>query len=267
MGKYEMLFNLNLAIQNYGGKLLSIKRLPYIMKEKSSLERNRELFRFKKSDICYILGLGPSLKGIDLSKLKGDSIATNRFYRYDNIHQIDPTYYLMMDNAYFSDSEKQCLIDAKNQYPRSAFVLNGKYHAEAEQIVGSDLIYYMYSWNGIFSGKTIDLCKVLPAFGNVVCCAIGLALGLGYKRIVLLGCDFNSFATQKVQHCYEEAKDAPKLRTLASELFNYSFEAEMHNQLSDYAKKHDVVIVNGTPPSLIDAYPFLSEKEQCEISK
>lgn len=27
MGKYEMLFNLNVAIQNYGGKLLSIKRL------------------------------------------------------------------------------------------------------------------------------------------------------------------------------------------------------------------------------------------------
>ena len=106
-----------------------------------------------------------------------------------------------------------------------------------------------------------------PAFGNIVCCAIGFALGLGYKRIILLGCDFNSFATQKVEHCYSESKDKPKLRPLSMELFCYSFEAEMHNRLSVYADNHKIEILNGTPNSLIDSYPFLSHDEQKRISK
>lgn len=267
MGKYETLFNLNLDIQNIGGKVLSLKRLPFILREKTSISRNIELFSKKKNDVCYILGLGPSLKEIDLSKLNGDTIATNRFYKYDTSHSIDPTFYLMMDNDFFLNKEKQCLIDAKRQYPHSAFILNGKYHAEAEGIVGSDSVYYMYSWNGMFSGKKIDFCKLLPAFGNIVCCAIGFAMGLGYKKITLLGCDFNSFATQKVQHCYSEDKNAPKLRSLASELFNYSFEAEMHNRLAKYATEQGIQVLNGTPNSLIDSYPFLTDIEQSEISK
>ena len=267
MGKYDILFKLNLYIQNFGGKLLSVKRFPFIVREKDKLMRNRELFQFKNSDTCYILGLGPSLKQIDLKKLHGDTIATNRFYRFDADCTISPTYYMMMDNDFFSKG-KDCLIHARTQYPDSAFVLNGKYSQEALTHTGESNTFFMYSWKGLFSAsRELSITKLMPVFGNIVCCAIAFAMSMGYKRIILLGCDFNSFATQKVQHCYAEAKDAPKLRSLAMELFCYSFEAEMHNRLAEYANNHGISIENGTPTSLIDSYPFLSDTEQSEISK
>lgn len=267
MGKYDTLFSLNMKVQDIGGKILSLKRIPYVIKEKKTLSKNKELVTNRKSDTVYILGLGPSLKEIDLTKLEGDTIAINRYYRYDSRKEFEPTYYLLMDNDFFCEKEIGCLINAKKQYPKSIFVLNGRYHSVAEKAIGSDFVYYLFSWKGLFSGSRIDLCKVLPAFGNSVCCAIGLAIGVGYKKIILLGCDFNSFATQKVEHCYSESKDVPKLRPLSVELFDYSFVAEMHNRLASFASLNGVYIFNGTPNSLIDSYPFLPKGEQSEIGK
>ena len=114
-------------------------------------------------------------------------------------------------------------------------------------------------YNGYYiTPKKIDITKIMPAFGNVICAAIAFAIGAGYKKIVLLGCDFNSFAFPHEIHCYDGGKDNKAARriSLDFELFCYSFDATVHLQLAKYANLLGVEIVNSTKGSLIDAYPM-----------
>jgi hypothetical protein len=109
-------------------------------------------------------------------------------------------------------------------------------------------------WSGIFKAeKSIDFTKNLPTLGNVMVVAIALALYVGYKEIILLGADFNSFASTSRKHCYTEDNNV-KLRSLSSELFMHSFVADTHYELRKYAEKHGVRIINATKGSLLDAY-------------
>ena len=100
----------------------------------------------------------------------------------------------------------------------------------------------------------------MPAFGNVACTAIACAMALGYKKIVLLGCDFNSFASRSNNHCYTD-KNIDRLHKMSYELFCYSFNADMHDELQFYAMEHDIEIINSTKGSLIDAYPYVIDEE------
>ena len=95
----------------------------------------------------------------------------------------------------------------------------------------------------------------MPALGNVASAAILCAIGMGYKKIVLLGCDFNSFTTPFRSHCYSEPGERKRIR-LFFELFCYSFAADTHMEIAKYAEKMGVTIVNSTKGSLIDAYPL-----------
>ena len=118
---------------------------------------------------------------------------------------------------------------------------------------------FLAMYNGYYiDPKKFELTKVMPAFGNVVCAAIAFAIGAGYKKIVLLGCDFNSFAFPHEVHCYDGGKENKAVRriSLGYELFCYCFDAFVHVQLAEYARTLGVEIINSTKGSLIDAYPM-----------
>jgi hypothetical protein len=79
---------------------------------------------------------------------------------------------------------------------------------------------------------------------------------MGFKEIYLLGCDFNSFAAQTENHCYDKKNDIISRRiSLADELKFYALVAYHHYALQKLALKMNVRIVNLTENSLLDAYP------------
>lgn len=256
MGKFHKLFWLDTKIFDFGGLLLSIMRLPYFIKNRSWILKNRELRSYKKSDTCYILGLGPSLKDVDFSKLKGDIISVNSFYRMKD-QSIQPDYYCIIDNIDYLSEHSTILSDASRQYPNTVFILNGKYKMQAESKINPNVSkYYCFAWGKYFNhDDKVDMCRIMPIMGNVICLTIYMAMYIGYKKIILLGCDFNSFTSRKELHCYEE-KDQSKSMSLAYEMFSYSFCADTHMNLYRYAKEHDIEIINATKGSLLDAYPF-----------
>ena len=260
MGKFNKLFWVNTKIFDLAGVALKLKRLPYYLKNYDVIKKNGELKNYKTSDTCYILGLGPSLKDVDLKKINGDVITVNTFYRMED-DNIIPKYYCIMDDVDYISDDSTLLRDATHRYPDSIFILNGKYKQQAEKRINKKVKrYYSFSWGGYFDEKMkIDMCKVMPIMGNIICMAIYMAMFIGYKRIVLLGCDFNSFTFRKEVHCYQE-EEQKKAMSLGYELFCYSFCAETHMRLAKYAKKKGIKITNATKGSLIDAYPF-SERE------
>lgn len=255
MDKYRVLFDLNNRIIDFFGLLLMIKRIPLLLRDREYRKRNQLLINEKKHNSCYVLGTGPSLKTIDLSKIDGDTIATNMFYQYDDSSKLNPDFYILVDEDYYIGDAKKYVPEIFQKYPNSTFLLNGLYRKEIESIVPNNLkVNYVYLWNGAMnSRKRIDCTKILPAMNNVVNIAISVGIFMKYDRIILLGCDFSSFAATKKVHCYND-EEAHRNMTLAYELYNYSLVAEAHLQLDKYAKMNGIKILNATKGSLIDAY-------------
>ncbi len=258
MDKIGLFLKLNNTAWSLGNSVLGAMRIPLAIKTKGIRKKNTELAKYKKSKRCYILGLGPSLKGVDFSKLDGDLIATNRFYKFDDKKQLIPNYYVVVDRAFYGGDAKDAFKECVMQYPDTCMVLNGIYRDWCENEIGNinKLRHYFYMWNGGVSAKRdLSLTKVLPAVNNVVHIAIMLALHCGYEEIVLLGCDFNSFASPVANHCYKDAK-SERLWTMEYELYAYSLAAHAHNELNKYAHNKGQRIVNCTKGSLLDAYEF-----------
>lgn len=255
MGKYDTMFGLNKFIINFTGKLLSISRILYSYNIRNHLKRNTELLSRRKTDRCFICGLGPSLQEIDLTKITEDIIVVNRFRLFDSKRLINPTYFCMVDEEFFKGHSTDYLKSTVAEDVDSAFVLNAKFFKQTKDILKkTENCYFVSMWSGILKAeKVIDFTKNLPALGNVMVVAIVLALYVGYREIILLGADFNSFASTSRKHCYSE-DDNMSILSLSSELFTYSFVADNHYELRKYAEKHGVRIINATKGSLLDAY-------------
>lgn len=259
MDKLEILFNLNNKIFDCFNRVLRVVRIPKEIKSLEIRKKNIALKRYKKSDKCYVVGLGPSLKNVNLDILDGDIITVNRYFRFDAEGKKKPTYYCILDKAFFGRNAAKELKAAICQYPDSCFILNGLYKSWCDLELSHKHLFYSYMWNGAFiHKKKVDFTKVLPIANNVVNVAIMLALYCEYKEIYLLGCDFNSFASPVASHCYKDEK-SERLWRLDFELYCYSLIANSHSELKQYADEKGITIKNITKGSLIDAYDFDNE--------
>lgn len=251
----------NLSFVNFGGKIKYILRLPSLRRVLRLLKRNKQLINNRTHDIIYICGLGPSLADVDLDKVckqNADTLVVNHFFKMASGTRLAPTYYMMADAGFISSKHRPALEKAIELYPNAKYIWNSSFPQLDPTVMDFPCDkYFMAMYNGYYIKPTnFDITKVTPAFGNCICAAIAFAIGVGYKKIILLGCDFNSFAFPNEVHCYDGGKDNKGARriSLAQELFSYSFDAAVHENLGKYAKMLDVEIVNATRGSLIDAY-------------
>ena len=254
MSKYETLFKLDVFLQDVFGKAITIKRKITNPNSRNLMNKNLSLKEKKKSNICNVLGLGPSLSDVDYKNLEGDFIVVNRFHKFDK-GSISPIAYILCDGAFYQEPLISELVEIYKLYPGTLFLLNGlSYDIIKKRLPDDDRVLYIYYGGGVFNHKDeIDYSKWVPIKLNVVAEAISVAMYMNYKEINLYGCDFNSFASQKSVHCYEE-KDNDRSISLSFELFCYSFAAYIHTELSKYADDHGIKIINRTKGSLIDAY-------------
>lgn len=269
--KFELLFDLNKFTFNLAGKL---KWIEYFLLHQSAfkkINKAKELVdeqgNMRKK--CYIIGLGPSLKDVNLNKIKGDSFVLNRFFKAGSKYpDFVPTYYHLTDGQFTNEENIRDFEECMRAYSKKGtrYIMDATFAEESIlKQYETDVFYYILSFTGLLNPtKDYYINKPLPILFNTVCSCILLAILMGYKEIVLLGCDFNSFATPMPQHCYEENRKE-KLRTLSMELFCYSFAADTHYELQRYAVRNGVKITNSTKGSLIDAYPIVVEEELYNI--
>ncbi|WP_291595098.1 hypothetical protein [Bacteroides sp.] len=260
---FRSLYRLNLQFINAGGKVKYLLRLPSLSKTLKLLKKNQEIISNRKHDTIYICGLGPSLADVDLDKLvdkEADTLVVNHFFKMADQTNLKPTYYLMADAGFMKPKHIAAFNKAIEMYKDTTFIWNSSFQTVKPNVVNFDCKKnFLAMYNGYYiDSKKIDITKVMPAFGNVICAAIAFAIGAGYKKVVLLGCDFNSFAFPHEIHCYDGGKDNKAARriSLDFELFCYCFDASVHIRLAEYAKTLGVEIINSTRGSLIDAYPM-----------
>ena len=219
---------------------------------------NHELVKYKKSDICYVCGNGPSLNKVNLDELDGDTIVLNDHWRIASKYDKKPNFYIVNDIAYGLDKFKERLLgvlDCNPEIPH-LFASNIGPIIDKKYLEKKTNIYYYNPIGRTFKHQyTIDFEGCTFYVWNVVTTAIQLAIYLGYKKIFLLGCDYSLFASRYLQHAYDSSgtkKECPfKLRDM---LYKYSFTTHLHYEIAKYAKAHGIEIINLTSETLLDAY-------------
>lgn len=267
MNQETTLYKLNLRAIDLGGFFKCTVNFLFHHNYYSVLKRNRELYREENKDKkCYICALGPSLKDVDLNKIKGDTIVVNRFFKMgEHYPNFIPTYYIMLDHLFSKPENISDFEEALNTYidKGTIFILNSKLAnlPLMQKYSKNKNLYYISCFRGTMHPKgNYALNKIMPAFQNVVGAAILLVGLMGYKKISLLGCDFNSFASTKKIHCYKD-KNVERKDKLSFELFCYYLAAQNHDDLQEYAKIHSIEVRNSTKGSLIDSYPIEIEED------
>lgn len=257
----ELLFDATWGIMDWGCKLKLAYNYVFHHRYFTVMKRNAALYKPEnEGKTCYICALGPSLKEVDMSKIKGDTFVVNRFYRFgQEWPDFVPTYYGLIDALFALNGYDHELKAALDMYvPKgTTFFLSNK--IEGIPLLSpypKNQIYYVTWPSGALNGKKeYRLDKPFPDVQNVSCFAIYYAMLMGYKKIVLLGCDNSSYATLKKSHCYDDG-DQDRVDTQAINLFSYALVCRTHDEMSKYAKRHGIEIVNSTKGSLIDSYKF-----------
>lgn len=225
------------------------------------IAKNKELLNTHLNEKCFILGTGPSVNNLsknDISIIKNNvSFAVNLYYKNKKYEDFKPNYYALIDPLSISDEYNVLYKDIRNKYPDTIFI--GDYRAKKllDSLQFKKKSYYIYSKK--YPVKEIDENIAVNSYLtlNVVSTCILIAIYMGMKEIYLVGCDYNSFASQTEVHFYEEEDELEWNieGRLAYLLKFYHLTTEFHYLIAKLAKKKGVKIINLCPHSLLDAYP------------
>lgn len=255
---FDGFINILLAIFNFFSRVISM----FNPKLSRLLNRNTKIKELRKKDECYIIGNGPSLKNVDLSKLQDEETFTvNYFYKYRK-DGFKGKYFVAIDDIFGGTEAMEYLEQVQRENKDTTMFLRYNCYYQNKDVLDLNRCYFLYAKQFQEGNEVhVECNKNMTACINVVLQCIQIALYMGYKKIYLLGCDFNEYAQVKVEHFYD-AK-LTRIFSMGDEARWAALAHYHHYALKRYADKHGVEIVNLTPNSLIDAY----EKDTLERIK
>ncbi len=226
--------------------------------QKRVLRRNQELkIMDNDSDICFVLGNGPSLKNVNLDLLTSfPCFTTNMFYLGSN--GFESTYHLLIDPGFDTDEFFPYVQQIYSENKKVCIILNEILKNRIERGGLLDNRTYFVNLSYVSHGNKVccDMQKAMSGSLNVIPVAIECAIYMGYKKIYLLGCDFNSYVNGQYDHFYDPVgyEDRTPRRGIVGELIRCAIIHNQHYALDEYSRAHGSKIVNLTEGSTIDAY-------------
>lgn len=156
-------------------------------------ENEKKLASFKdkyKGKRCFIIGNGPSLNKLDLTKLEGEyTFGVNAIYlNYDKM-KFHPTFYVVEDNLVAEDRGSEI-----NQYKGPKYKFFGTYlnyilHKDENTMYMNVLRNYADEKNfPMFSNNCV---RYLGVGGSVTYLCLQLAYFMGFEEVYMVGFDHN----------------------------------------------------------------------------
>jgi hypothetical protein len=223
-----------LAKKAYSGGLNYLSsKMDYLSYYITEGRRIRKLKNINAGKRCFIIGNGPSINSMDLTLLKNEfTFCLNAFILHKNIDLIDPKCYIsgnpLLLKSAFLQEDIASFLRAKKSIIK---VFDYVFTKPVRTIMNSFDNVYFLKFNQekrILSRGDFffDLTKELPASDSSVLiqAAIPLAVYMGFKKIILVGCDCSyhtgkDFGKTDVNHFYRESKNKNLM-----EVFNRSRE-------------------------------------------
>ncbi len=230
------------------------------LEAKRNLKCNLKYKDAHAGEQCFILGTGPSLKKLTDSHIQflahEQIFGTNSLYKVDSVSLITPKYYALLDNLYW-EQWGHTFNDIVEKYKDNppVFITDLRAKKLAKQASSAVQHIYVYSKKYPVKKMSDQLHKNMFAAMNVVSYSILAAMYMGFKRIYLLGCDYNAFCTRGYGHAYDDKLEVNQTNyNLAFYLKFYCITTEFHYLIEKLARRKNIEIINITPNSLLDAY-------------
>ena len=257
MGKRD---NLMLKVDELACSVLSAKSgLLFKLKANKKLySKNAKLKKDnREQNVCFVLGNGPSLKTVNFDDIKNHPCMTvNMFYRGTDTYFSD--YHLFLDPVFSEDSHFGYVKEICEKSPDTKLIVQEPlYKRLCKENIPTDNVH-MIAPKLVQCKNEIkyDMTKCMTGSLNVIPVAIECAMYMGYKKIYLLGCDFNSYAVCKDEHFYEQKADENVFGRAheVGDLIRCALVHKQHYAIDDAARKAGIEIVNLTEGSLVNAY-------------
>ena len=241
------------------------------------IDANKKFKNLHEGQRCFIVGNGPSLSKLDLSKLTNEIVFTaNNIMNNRTIYEmLNTDYHVIIDPFYFRQSvdlpEEKVFIDLlkqinyKNKKPVCIVDHEG---VEAFKEYGLDKLLdlaYIYQHRNMVDSYSseISLTGNMPSSQNVIQAAVFSAMYMGFKKIYLIGCDMTSvfltyesnddgeYTIAKNSHAYEFSEKEvenflKELNRCDNEyiLNEYGRVFTMFKRIRKYAEKNNIEIIN-----------------------
>lgn len=252
--------------------------------ERELIARNIKFKDYHKGKRGFILGNGPSLKKVSLSKLQNEiTFSVNQLSRRADFADLRTTYHMWADERFFDIEDSrpediELLEVMKNVntsdnkpivfYKTSAYQMIKK--RNLDRIIN---IEYFADFCRDFPTTDFDLefNKVLPRYPTVVHYLIILAVYMGFSEIYLLGCDctgiINTIQSRvnsaETVYAYSVSEAEKKRMTRSNSVFpiqdelrSYADLFDDYTMLFEYCKKRNVKLFNLTEGSLLNSIPY-----------
>ena len=251
------------------------------------LLRNKDLKGRHIGKRCFIVGNGPSLKKMDLSRLRDEiTITVNNIMNNQEIYNaVYADYHVFIDPMYSSlESSKPQGADTiellksinyPDKQPACLVSYEGLSSYKKNGLVNHLNLYYLYQHRNMLNrySHSIDLTKNIPSSQNVTQAAIFSAIYMGFKEIYLIGCDMTSVfltfetnedgerAISKSFHAYQYNINEEKTMLKNANkhdneymLYDYAKTFTIFKRIRKYAEKNDIKIFNATIGGGLDVF-------------
>jgi hypothetical protein len=172
-----------------------------------------------KGESCYIFGDGVSIKWFDLSAFpKKITFTLNQFLFHNQASLLNLKYHLLiqpfffypyikLDKQYGGKWYKNKIINKYQEVFREKKNLKYFISLSNYPVLNDSNIFHFYKTMDDSNFDFIQECKLneIDIFEGVFCASISLAIYMGFKEIVLVGCDY----THKISrsgHWYEKGR-------------------------------------------------------------
>ncbi|ANM02948.1 alpha-2,3-sialyltransferase domain-containing protein [Rhizobium phaseoli] len=177
-----------------------------------ALHANRELAGCHNGQRCFILGNGPSAKAQDLTVLAGETvISVSNGYLHADFQRFAPKYHVVPQITFGTMTEDQVarwFAEMHENLGEAELFLNeteAGIVAERKLFAGRKVHYVALRKNFDDIGDTsiIDIGKPVPRIDSVPVLALMIAMHMGFKNIVLLGVDHDSWRTGYYTYAFD----------------------------------------------------------------
>lgn len=233
-------------------------------------KNRKELSAFKdihKGERCFFIGLGPSLRIDDLDRLKGEvTFAVNNVFPLFNKTDWRPTYYFNQETISCNSKMSEYLEqDLQEKYLMLSdqvafFPLNKRSKKIKMQVPNAVFIPIVNDWATYFGFEeqmrdfSPDCSKAMYAGYLSMYSLLQLAFYMGFREIILLGCD-GKYSVAK-PHCYDRTRTddivLPNQRgaALQTQGINRGFE-----NMRWAADEYGMEIYNATRGGYLEVFP------------
>lgn len=254
-------------------RMLSKAATPNLL-PRNVLAANASLKNRHRGQRCFIVGNGPSVKQIDLRRLHGETVlSVSNGYLHEGYVTMAPAYHCVPQITYGRMTEADVVSwfrEMDQGIGRAELFLNETEAALVKKhglFPGRKLHYLALreSFDELDDLKIIDIAQPIPRVESVPIMALMIAMHLGFKEIIVIGVDHDSWRTGYYNYAFEPQSVGNKDVSVTSQgkILTPHFDTfqslarlwRQYRRLAKIASANNIQIINASPGGELDEFP------------